>query len=85
MMPRRVDLPQPEGPRIGHELLGLHGEGDLLERDQLLAAPVAIGLGQPVHDDAHPETRHSISARHAPCLATASRRLSSPGTRRDMS
>ena len=38
----------------GHELLGLHGEADPVQGNQILAAPVAIGFRQPVHDDAHP-------------------------------
>ena len=44
------------------ELLRVHPERDVLEGGHLLPAPVAIRLGQPVHDDAHGEARHSIPA-----------------------
>ena len=81
MMPRSVDLPQPEGPRTATNSSGSTVRAISVERDQILAAPVTIGLGQPVHDDAHGEARHSIPARTPACLVLASR-LSSPGTGR---
>ena len=40
MMLSSVDLPQPDGPQQGHELLGLHREVHLAQRHHVAAATI---------------------------------------------